>query len=307
MQYDDKLLTEVKLDSIRAPVPSLRPINETIVSELTRSIENLGLLQPVVVRRCRSGYEIVFGQHRVEACRRLKMQTVMVRIISIDDEEAFLARVAENLVRNSHIDPIGEAEGYRRLVERGWTVNSIAQKIGKCDSYVSERLALLNHLEPSILSKVSDRDGHITPSHAELLARIKDPLKQKELAEFVERKRLSVRGLEDMLHDAPVPRVARILERSDQYWLQIPADFVETARLRPGQSVFLYLRGNKLVLENINAKHRNVRRRHGWINAKNQSDQAPPSIPLTSTPASHVRNSRTSQTNYEDLTTLVTS
>src|SRR5208282_3929081 len=103
----------IELDQLESPAWLLRPIDQELVTELARSIQNTGLLQPIVVRRSTRGYEVVFGNHRLEACKHLGFHQIKALVKTCSDDEAFLARVSENLLRNSYIDPIQEAEGYR--------------------------------------------------------------------------------------------------------------------------------------------------------------------------------------------------
>ena len=111
------MIVEVEVDKVRPGEFSLRDLDDDMVEGLARSIEGVGLLQPVVVRPLGDGYELVFGPHRLEACRRLGWKTIPARVEEVSDEEAFLLNLVENLQRNSHINPIAEARGYKRLIE----------------------------------------------------------------------------------------------------------------------------------------------------------------------------------------------
>jgi ParB/RepB/Spo0J family partition protein len=244
----------IELTELRSPSWLLRPLDPRIVSELQRSIANVGLLQPIVVRKCNSGYEVVFGNHRLEACKRLRLQRVLAIIRQFSDEEAFLARLSENLIRNSYIDPIEEAKGYRALVDKRWTINAIGRKLGKSDSYVSERLGLLERLSEKISRDVSK--GCLTPSHAEIISRIRDPTIQNEVAELVKVKRLSVRSLENILKGAPPPvqiQLSELSKPSNTYGLEIPMEFLRALGASKGQQLLVYVSGHKLIIENVRA------------------------------------------------------
>lgn len=253
LQHADAIL-ELPIENVKSPSWILRPLDDRVVTELARSIQAAGLLQPVVVCRRGSWYELVFGNHRLEACRRLGMRKVPAVVKSFGDDEAFLARVSENLLRNSHVNPLEEAEGYRMLVEKGWTINAIGCRIGKSDSYVCERLAILGRLDRGVRSRVSDGRGHLTPSHAELISRIKDPSTQKEVATLVERKRLSVRALEALLNDVPPPKKIEVEEYSGECVVRLPKEFTKAVGISAGWQMYLYVRGRKLILENIESK-----------------------------------------------------
>ena len=260
---------DLEIQNLSPPSWILRPIDDGIVGELARSIENIGLLQPIMVRRAGERHEVVFGNHRLEACRRLGFRRVQAIVTNLSKDESFIARVSENLLRNTRIDPIQEAEGYKMLLGKGWTINAIAKKVGKSDSYICERLAILDRLDDSLRLKIS-KGGHLTPSHGELLSRIPDPARQREVAGLIERKRLSVRSVEDMLNAAPPPAKVLVEDISGNCYLRIPEEFVESLSLRRGQHVYLYERGKKLILENADKRSRGGRRmpKHNLLPAR---------------------------------------
>lgn len=262
LSQDPEASVEVDLERLGHPCWTLRLIDDRTVSELARSIESTGLLQPIVVRRYNGGYEIVFGNHRVEACRRLGWKSIKAIVRSFNDDEAFLARVTENLVRNINVDPIEEAEGYKSLLDSGWSINGIARRIGKCDSYVCERVRLLDNLTANVRSKITHRKGHLSPSHAELLSRIRDPVKQSEIAELVEKKRLSVRSTEDLLNGVPLPRRIQVSDHvPEECCIQVPVEFAQVAKILPGEMLYMYIRGSKLIVENVNRPRRRMEAR----------------------------------------------
>lgn len=114
------------------------------IEGLLQSIDNLGLLQPLVVRPCGREFEIVAGSRRFEACRRLGWRKVPCHIVDLDDREAFEVSLVENIQRRT-LNPIEEAEAFRRYVdEYGWGgVSDLARRIGKSQEYVSKRMRLL--------------------------------------------------------------------------------------------------------------------------------------------------------------------
>jgi ParB family chromosome partitioning protein len=251
-------IADLEIETLRQPTWMLRPISEEVVSELMRSIQHSGLLQPILVQKCEDVYIIVFGNHRVEACRRLGMKKISAIISDFSDEEAFLARVTENLVRNTYIDPIEEAKGYRMLLKKGWTINAIGKRVGKCDSYVCERLAMVDRLDPTILSRVMRNKNYLTPSHAELLSRLSDKTRQTELARLVEERRLSVRQLENLLNGIPLPTNVRVDFNSGSYHICIPDDFATAMKLAVDQLVHMQIRGRELVIKKTNGATRTV-------------------------------------------------
>ncbi|MGA2973499.1 MAG: ParB/RepB/Spo0J family partition protein [Candidatus Bathyarchaeia archaeon] len=255
-------MTDLEIEQLTPPPWLLRPINEDLISELARSIENSGLLQPIVVRKtgAHEKYEVVCGNHRLMACKRLGLTRISAVVTELNDEEAFLARVSENLLKNVYVDPIQEANGYKVLLTKGWTINAIAKRVGKSDSYICQRLSIIDHLAKSLSRKLSASNGSLTPSHAELLAKIRDVKRQIEVAEFVERKHLSVRGLEALLNGGPPPRRIELEPESNKARvIRIPMEFLEAIGAHLERSVHIYVDGKKLIIENI---YRSRRRLH---------------------------------------------
>jgi len=250
---------------IAQPIWTLRPIDEQHIVELMRSIRHAGLLQPIVLRT-NEGYEVVFGNHRLEACKRLKMRSVPAIVKNMSEEEAFVARVSENLIRNSFVDPIEESKGYKMLVTRGWTINSIGCKVGKSDSYICERLRLIDRLSPDLCRRLSSRE--LSPSHAEILARIKNPARQQELADWVRKRKISVRSLELMLARSPLPTRIALKEFQGECYVRVPREFLDAMSLTVNKTVLMYARGFKLILDNTEKKARESRRSRASRNSR---------------------------------------
>jgi len=196
------MIEEIEVDRIRAGKFCLRDLDDEVVGDIANSIKGAGLLQPVVVRPLSDGYELVFGLHRLQACKRLGWKRIPAIIMKASNEEASLMHVIENLQRNTHINPIAEAQAYKLLIESGWTMVQIAEKIGKSCSYISDRLRVLSRLHPKVRKKLSFPRGktHMTISHAEHLSLISDPQQQLKFAKIIEDERISVRKLERMVN-----------------------------------------------------------------------------------------------------------
>jgi len=193
-------IRNVDIKLIRPSSFRLRPLDTKTVRDLMSSIKSKGMLQPIMVRPAGKSYEVVFGLHRLEACRRLGLRKIPAIIRRFTQDESILTQIVENLQRNIFIDPIQEAEGYRSLIKKGWTITEIAYSIGKSDNYVSDRLKILKKLNPIIAKKIKPPGrGPITISHAEQLASITDTSKQLRLATLISKKGLSVRELERLM------------------------------------------------------------------------------------------------------------
>ncbi len=118
-------------------------IDDVLVNELARSIKEIGLLQPIILRPTGSRYEIVAGHRRYLAHRKLQALTIRSTILALDDNEAALARASENLSRVD-LTPIEEGTIYDQLInDHGMTVDQVAQKVGKTVVIVRRRMDLL--------------------------------------------------------------------------------------------------------------------------------------------------------------------
>ena len=173
--------------------PSKSPLREEAgpVDGLALSIEEKGLLQPLVVRPLKEGFEVVAGNRRLGACRLLGMKKVPCYVVGLDSKQAYEVSIIENLQRNS-LNPIEEARAFRRYVdEYGYGgVSELARRIGKSEPYVSKRLGLLD-LPKTVQEDIIRR--RIAPSVAEELSN----LDASEATRLVDRFARGIRRSED--------------------------------------------------------------------------------------------------------------
>jgi len=142
------------------------------MSGLMLSIQDKGLLEPIIVRPSTSGYEVVAGMRRYEACKKLGWRRVPAHVVELDDREAFEVSLLENIQRET-LNPIDEARAFRKYVEEyGYGGETeLARKLGKSQEYVSKRIGLL-----SLPQRVQDQiiRRRITPSVAQELTLLND-------------------------------------------------------------------------------------------------------------------------------------
>ncbi len=181
--------------------PSNSPLREADdpVDGLAKSIGEKGLLQPVVVRPVREGFEVIAGNRRLRACRLLGMKKVPCYIVGLDDKQAYEVSIIENLQRNN-LNPIEEAKAYRKYVdEYGFgAASELARRIGKSEPYVSKRLSLLN-LPGEVQEQIIRR--RITPSVGEELSGLA-PSEASKLAARVESEGLTRSDIRKTIKDA---------------------------------------------------------------------------------------------------------
>jgi ParB family transcriptional regulator, chromosome partitioning protein len=161
------------------------------IDELSKSIEQKGLLQPILVRTMDGYFEVVAGNRRFCACKALGWKKISSHIIELDDRAAFEVSLTENIQRKT-ISPLDEGTAFKTYVsDFGWGgVSDLASRIGKSLSYITKRIKLLN-LPSDVLESIMNR--RLDTSIAEELLSIKDANKQSKLANMIADRRLSLR------------------------------------------------------------------------------------------------------------------
>lgn len=195
--------------------------DEDALAELTDSIRQYGLIQPITVRKLDSGYyQIIAGERRWRAARAAGLQEVPVRILEADDRRAMELALVENLQRED-LNPIEEASGYRTLMEEyGLTQEEASAAVGKSRPAVANALRLLA-LSAPVLKMVEE--GTLSAGHARAMLPVKDEAMQLRLAETVLAKRLSVRQTEALA--AQMSREPAVKPKTDA----IVVDYVKEA------------------------------------------------------------------------------
>jgi ParB family transcriptional regulator, chromosome partitioning protein len=152
------IFTNLHVSEIRRSRNALRMSDQVSLSELSLSIKNVGLLEPIIVRPLQSDYEIISGGRRYEACKLLGMIRITCHIIDVDDKEAYEISLIENLHQKS-MNPLEEASAFKKYVSTfGWGGESdLAKRIGKSQEYVSRRIRLLQ-LPPSAQQKILNNE-----------------------------------------------------------------------------------------------------------------------------------------------------
>jgi ParB family chromosome partitioning protein len=172
--------------------------DEPGIDELTASIREKGLLQPLVVRRTGDGrYQLIAGERRLRAAKRAGLTRVPVMVREADDGESLELALIENLQRED-LNPVEEARAYERLSQEfGLGQEDIAQRVGKSRSAVSNSMRLLQ-LPSDILAELSS--GGLSAGHARSLLALPGHA-QAAAARDVIRKRLSVRDTEKLVRE----------------------------------------------------------------------------------------------------------
>lgn len=189
---------EVAISAISPnPRQPRRTFDEDALEELAASIAEVGLLQPVVVRKLGpDNYELVMGERRLRASQRAGLDFIPAIVRETQDNDMLRDALMENLHRQQ-LDPLEEAAAYRQLLDDfGATHEQLAQRIGRSRPHISNTLRLLS-LPPAVQSRVAA--GIISAGHARALLGLDDPLAQQRLADRIVAEGLSVRTVEEIV------------------------------------------------------------------------------------------------------------
>ncbi|MBT9169327.1 MAG: putative chromosome-partitioning protein ParB [Syntrophomonadaceae bacterium] len=194
---------ELPIEQIQLnPYQPRKMFNEEKLAELARSVEQHGILQPLIVRPANQGFELVVGERRLRAAGIAGLEQVPVVVKLLSDREMMEIALIENLQRED-LNPLEEAEAYKRLLdEYGYTQEQLAERIGKSRSAVANILRLLA-LHPEVRREVAD--GRLSEGHARAILAL--PLgKQADTARKIIELGLSVRETERLASQLPKAR-----------------------------------------------------------------------------------------------------
>jgi ParB family chromosome partitioning protein len=189
---------EVAVGSITPnPRQPRQTFDEEALEELAASITEVGLLQPVVVRKIGDGeYELVMGERRWRASQRAGLEYIPAIVRETPDTAMLRDALLENLHRQQ-LDPLEEAAAYQQLLDDfGATHEQLAQKVGRSRPHISNTLRLLN-LPPAVQKRVAA--GVISAGHARALLSLDDSQAQERLAQRIVAEGLSVRSVEEIV------------------------------------------------------------------------------------------------------------
>jgi ParB family transcriptional regulator, chromosome partitioning protein len=182
------------------------------IEELARSIRSNGIIQPIVVRKIDSGYEIIAGERRWRASQRAGLLKVPIVVRDMPDDRLLAAALIENLQRED-LNPIEEAHAYRRLADEfHLTQEQIADAVGKDRSSVANLMRLLR-LPLEVRENVAA--GAIAMGHARALLSLPDEASQLRWGREVVSKQLSVRETEVLVKKALTPETPREAPQKD--------------------------------------------------------------------------------------------
>ena len=186
------------------PISLIRPnpqqprehFDEESLAALAESIREVGVLQPVLVRAADDGYELIAGERRWRAARRVGLQTIPA-IVRVADDAAMLQQAIVENVQREQLNPLEEAAAYQQLIEDfSFTHDEVATRVGKSRATITNTLRLLQ-LPPTIQRYL--KEGTLRMGHARALLGTPDRAFQEQLARRAVGEDLSVREVEDTI------------------------------------------------------------------------------------------------------------
>ena len=212
-------------DILRIPVDMIEPnpfqprmsFDQDALQELAASIKTFVLIQPITVRKKTADrYQIISGERRFKACRLAGMDMVPAYIRDANDQGMLEMAIVENIQREN-LDPIEVAMSYQRLIEEcRLTQEQMADRVGKKRASVTNYLRLLK-----LPAKVQHdlKVGLLSVGHAKVLLGVEDQAIQEQLCDLVIKKGLSVRQLEEKIHELSVK------EKPSKKEVQLPDEY----------------------------------------------------------------------------------
>lgn len=202
------------------------------LEELAQSIQETGILQPIVVVPDEENYTIIVGERRWRAAKKIGLQTIPVLIRNLTETQQHEAMLIENLQRED-LNPIEIAKAYQKMTQNfSYTQEDVAKKVGKDRASVANTLRLLK-LPGDIQELI--QEGKLSMGHGRALIPVEDPERQRSMAKRIVKDNLSVRGVEKWVRR-----------------LQAPTEKLPKAPMDPDLLIFqeelLMLLGTKVVL-----------------------------------------------------------
>jgi ParB family transcriptional regulator, chromosome partitioning protein len=204
-------LVDVGVDEIEPnPNQPRKTFDSKALDELTASIRASGVIQPIIVRRQATGYQLVAGERRWRAARQAGLPRVPAIVREVTDAESLELALVENLLRED-LNPMEEAEAFDKLLARfEWTQEELAQRIGKERSSIANALRLLRL--PQVIQD-DLRTGRLTMGHARALLALTTSTEQLKLRDEILAHDWSVRATEDTVRTVTAGRPPRPKQR----------------------------------------------------------------------------------------------
>ncbi len=195
--------SEIKGEKVGLKINEIRPnpyqprkiFDEEALKDLSASIKERGVFQPILVRKSLKGYELIAGERRLKASKMAGLKDIPAIILDFDDTDMMEVSLLEN-VQRENLTPIEEAEAYDNIIKKlNYTQDELAKKVGKSRAYITNSLRLLK-LPIKVRELVNA--GKISQGHAKALLSFDDEEKILEVADKIVKEDLTVRDVEKL-------------------------------------------------------------------------------------------------------------
>ncbi len=205
-----------EIDVVRVvpnPYQPRKNFNPEKLQELSDSIKQHGILQPIVVSQSGNQYELIMGERRLQAAKLAGLTKISAIVREATEQQKLEMAIIENIQRHD-LDPVEEAKSYTKLVQEfGLKQEEVANKVGKSRSAVANKLRLLGlpvEIQRAII------EGKITEGHAKAILAVENPEKQRALFDLIVKDNLTVRQIEDKAREISVRKHKRVVARDPE-------------------------------------------------------------------------------------------
>lgn len=207
-------IVEVKLDDLRPnPYQPRKTFDEEALRDLSESIKEHGVFQPIIIKKSIKGYEIIAGERRVRASRMAGLEKIPAIVRSFTDEQMMEIALLENLQREN-LNAMEEAHAYELMLNNlGITQEELSKKVGKSRSHITNMLGLLR-LPNDVQDMVASND--ISMGHARALSKLSDDNQIKEIAKKIVDEKMPVRDVEDLTSREKIEKKVKINRHNDE-------------------------------------------------------------------------------------------
>ena len=201
-------IVDINIDELRSnPYQPRKVFDEEALQELSDSIKEHGVFQPIIVKKGIKGYEIIAGERRVKASIMAGLKEIPAIVRDFNDQEMMEIALLENLQREN-LTAIEEANAYKKLQENlNITQEELAKRLGKSRSHITNMLGLLS-LPDDIQKDVQEKN--ISMAHARVLSKLENKEQQENLVKKIKDEKISVHELENMTSNEKYERKNKI-------------------------------------------------------------------------------------------------
>lgn len=243
---EEEVVRDIPLQQVRPnPYQPRKYFSNEAIQELTDSVKEHGVLQPIIVRKSIKGFEIVVGERRFRAAKEAGLETIPAVVRRLNDQQMMELALLENLQRED-LTPIEEANAYQKLMdELKLTQEQLAKRLAKSRPHISNHIRLLT-LPTYVQELISE--GELSMGHGRTLLSLKDKSKLQAVISRIQKESLNVRQLEQLIQqmNQNVPRETKKEKREQNIF------FVEqenVLRERFGTAVKIKENNNKGKIE----------------------------------------------------------